>query len=168
MITGGIASIIYGEPRTTEDIDLVMQLRVVKAGALAAAFPAAEFYVPPIEVIEEEARREASGHFNLVHHETGLRADIYLSGDDPLQAWGLGRRLPILLRDEPISLAPIEYVIVAKLRYVRGGGSARHLEDIAAMLRISGDRIDHAELARKITEQGLDREWAQARRAGPS
>lgn len=165
MVVGGVAAIIYSEPRYTQDVDLVVRLQAKQASAFAAAFPGDEFYVPPLEVIEEETRRPDFGHFNLSHHDTGLRADIYLAGKNPLQAWGLTRRHQILLRGEPVWLAPVEYVILGKLKFYREGGSARHLEDIAAILRISSDRIDYPELEAQISQQLLGPEWEKARQS---
>lgn len=159
MVMGGVAAIIYSEPRYTQDLDLLMKLDAGQAASFAGAFSPDEFYVPPIEVIEAETRREAFGHFNLSHHETGLRADIYLAGDDALHAWGLAHRRRIVLRDEPLWLAPVEYVILGKLKFYREGASRRHLEDISAILRISSDRIDFPELEARIAEAGLVAEW---------
>ena len=87
MITGSVAAIAYGEPRMTNDVDLVLKFAPGDAAELAAAFPTADYYVPPPEVMEEERQRPRHGHFNIIHHETGLRADIYLAGDDPLHEW---------------------------------------------------------------------------------
>ena len=164
MVMGGVASIIYSEPRYTHDLDMLLRLDAARVADFAAAFSQDEFYVPPIEAIEAEARRAAFGHFNLAHHETGLRPDIYLAGDDPLHAWGLARRRRIVLRDEPVWLAPVEYVILGKLKFYRLGGSGRHLEDISAILRISSDRIDFAELKARIAGEGLAAEWERARK----
>ena len=47
MVTGAVAAIVYGEPRLTHDIDVVVALRADDAPRLAAAFPAPDFYVPP-------------------------------------------------------------------------------------------------------------------------
>ncbi len=165
MVVGGVAAIIYSEPRYTQDVDLVVRLEPKHAADFAAALPGNEFYVPPLEVIEAEARRPAFGHCNLSHHDTGLRPDIYLSGKDPVQDWGLTRRHKIVLRGEPVWLAPVEYVILAKLKFYREGGSARHLEDIAAILRISSDRIDYRELETQISQQLLGPEWEKARQS---
>ncbi len=50
----------------------------------AAAFDAADTYVPPVEVLEVEAGRRLHGHFNVIHAPTSLRADVYIAGEDPL------------------------------------------------------------------------------------
>lgn len=51
MITGATAAILYGQPRLTNDIDVVVALRDFHVPTLIAAFPEAEFYAPPEYVI---------------------------------------------------------------------------------------------------------------------
>jgi hypothetical protein len=80
VITGAVASIVYGEPRLTNDLDLVVMLRDKNVEKFVRAFPAGEFYCPPVEVLTIEIRRPQGGHFNLIHHDTGTKADIYLAG----------------------------------------------------------------------------------------
>ncbi|MEJ2218773.1 MAG: hypothetical protein P8099_19480 [Gemmatimonadota bacterium] len=59
MITGGVASVIYGDPRFTRDWDVVMALPDDAIPALESAFDPAAFYVPPSETLQQEtaARR---------------------------------------------------------------------------------------------------------------
>jgi hypothetical protein len=64
------------------------------------AFPIEEFYCPPPEIIKVEISRSLRGHFNLIHHETGLRADIYLCGDDELHRWALQNRNVVDVENE--------------------------------------------------------------------
>ncbi len=89
MVAGGVAAIVYGEPRFTQDIDIVAALHPSNASAFAGLFPDSDFYCPPVEVIVEEARREAFGHFNVLHLESDARADVYLAGRDALARRGL-------------------------------------------------------------------------------
>ena len=49
MVTGAVAVIIYGEPRLTQDIDLVIELKTEEARKVGEAFPPEEFYCPPEE-----------------------------------------------------------------------------------------------------------------------
>ncbi len=92
MVTGSVAATMYGEPRLTNDIDLVVVLSTDDVARLAMAFDAKEFYVPPTDIMAIEARRPAHGHFNLIHTATALKADIYPAGDDPLHRWAFARR----------------------------------------------------------------------------
>ena len=163
MVTGGVASVIYGEPRFTRDIDIVLELEDARVEALAEAFEGGDFYVPPIETLREEARRRAHGHFNVIHRDTALRADVYLRGDDPLHAWAFERRRRIPLADHAIWLAPIEYVVIRKLEYYDASGSERHMSDIARMNRISGDQIDRVELNAWLERLGLGEHWEIAK-----
>jgi hypothetical protein len=162
MVTGGVAAIVYGEPRLTNDIDLVIALPKADAERLTRAFPVDEYYVPPLEVIAEEIGRPRGGHFNLLHLETSLRADVYPVGEDPLLAWGLERRRLIRFAGGEMPLAPPEYVIVQKLAWFRDGGTDRHLRDISAMRRLSGSTFDPASIAAWVDRLGLQREWERA------
>jgi hypothetical protein len=161
MVTGSVASIAYGEPRLTHDIDLVAEFDRARIPELVAAFPPEEFYCPPEEVVVVESRRPQRGHFNLIHHPTGLKADIYTAGENPLHRWALAHRRRIEEAGEPVWLAPPEYVIVRKLEYFREGGSEKHLRDVRGMLAVSKDLIDRPLLEHKLAEAGLQDEWRQ-------
>jgi hypothetical protein len=93
MVTGGLAAVVYGHPRLTLDVDLVMRLSARDASALAVLWPPGEFYSPPVEVIREERSREAGGHFKVIHNESMMRADVYIGGSDELSAWALQQRV---------------------------------------------------------------------------
>jgi hypothetical protein len=160
MVTGAVAAIVYGEPRLTHDIDVVVALRVADAARLAAAFPAPAFYVPPAEVIQLEVGRAVRGHFNLIHIPTALKADVYPMGEDPLHRWGFPRRHKEVVGGAALWIAPPEYVIVRKLQYLREGESDKHARDIRAMLRLSGAVIDRDVLAEQVELYSLEKEWA--------
>jgi hypothetical protein len=162
MVTGSVAGMIYGEPRLTHDVDVVVVLAPGEVDRLAAAFPDQEFYFPPREVVFVEVQRGQRGHFNIIHHETGFKADIYVAGDDPLHAWAMQKRRALTVSGQTFWLAPPEYVIVRKLEYYREGGSAKHLEDIRKMLTHSDDAIDRTDLERHIDTLGLRPQWLEA------
>ena len=71
MICGSVASIFYGEPRMTHDVDLVLEVPSLDINKLVDAFPPEEFYCPPVDVIAIESRRDVRGHCNIIHHDTG-------------------------------------------------------------------------------------------------
>jgi len=163
MITGAVASIIYGEPRLTNDLDLVVLMKTGDIEKFVQAFPSAEFYCPPSEVLRIEIKRSYRGHFNLIHHETGMKADFYLAGEDELHRWALSRRRAILFEAEQVWVAPPEYVIIRKLEYHREGGSEKHLRDIAGMLELSSKEIDFKQLDGFVQRYALEKEWVKVK-----
>jgi hypothetical protein len=162
MVTGGLASVIYGQPRLTLDVDLVLRLSAAQAEPFSRLWPPAEFYVPPLEVLLEESQLSRHGHFNISHHDSALRADIYIAGDEPLNDWALRRTVTRSIEGVAVRVAPLEAVILGKLRYYRLGGSDRHLRDIAQMVRVSGAEIDLPEFEQQIRQLGFASEWTKA------
>jgi hypothetical protein len=163
MVTGSVAAIAYGEPRMTNDVDLVVRITAEGPSLLARAFPESVYYVPPVEAMDKERTRPKFGHFNIVHHETALRADVYVAGDDPLHAWAFPRRRAESVAGGVVWFAPVEYVIVRKLEYFAQSGSDRHLRDIGGIVRISGDVIDMGALGSLLADRGLAELWERAR-----
>jgi hypothetical protein len=163
VVTGAVASIIYGEPRLTNDVDLIMMMKMEDIERFVQAFPSTEFYCPPAEVLKIEIRRPHRGHFNLIHHATGTKADIYLAGEDELHRWALSKKRDVVVEGERVRVAPPEYVIVRKLEYYREGGSEKHLQDIAGMLELSSGEIDLKQVDDFVRRYGLEKEWAKAK-----
>ena len=161
MVSGSVAAILYGEPRLTHDVDFIVFLRHEDITRLRDTFPSPDFYVPPAEVIAAEIARERKGHFNVIHADTGFKADFYTTGRDEVQAWGFRHVHRMQFRGEPIVVAPPEYVIVRKLEYFREGSSEKHLRDIRAMLAVSGELIDHEALKEWIRRQDVWKQWEQ-------
>jgi hypothetical protein len=160
MVTGATAAILYGQPRVTNDLDVVLKLDDTGRAALLLAFPEAEFYVPPESVIRTEQARSQRGHFNLIHHESGYKADLYLTGADPLHAWALPQRRRVQWNDDlAITVAPPEYVVLRKLEFYREGHSAKHPADIRAIREITG--VDEAALAPWLDRMGLMSLWLE-------
>ena len=162
MITGATAAIAYGQPRTTNDVDIVVALEKRHLPGLAAAFPDSEYYLPPESVIQVEQARERRGHFNIFHMSSGFKADIYLTGSDPLHAWAM----PLRRRIEwpglgAFYVAPPEYVILRKLEYFREGGSEKHSRDIENILAITP--VDRTAIDTWAARMGLTETWRRFR-----
>jgi hypothetical protein len=164
MVTGSAASMAYGEPRLTLDMDLVVELPRERIPDLLKAFPPDAFYCPPAEVIVLETDREMRGHFNVIHMETGFKADFYPVGRDAFQMWGMAHRRTVDLGGETVMLAPPEYVIVRKLEYYREGGSEKHMRDISGMLLVRGQAIEEGVIQEWAVRLGLEAQWEEAKR----
>lgn len=161
-VTGSVASIIYGEPRVTHDIDIVLILPIIKIKDFINAFPIDDFYIPPYEVITNEIKRETRGHCNIIHNETGFKADIFFAGQDKLQLWAIDNAKEILLfHDTKIMIAPPEYVIIKKLEFFKEGQAQKHTNDIRTILENSKELIDFNLLNNLLSEYGLEKEWRE-------
>ena len=164
MVTGSVAAMIYGEPRMTHDVDLVLHLTPKHLEAFCAAFPGEGYYCPPPEVIRVELARRERAHFNLIHHASGLKADCYLFTGDELHAWAMQHRARIQLEDGlSMWLAPPEYVIIRKLEYYREGGSDKHLRYIEGIVAVSGDAVDWSFVESCCEQRGLQAFLRRAR-----
>jgi len=160
MITGSVASTIFGEPRLTHDIDIVLLLKVMDIKRFIDRFPSSNFYCPPAEVIRIELNRKNRAHFNLIHHETGYKADCYPYTGDPLHSWAFNKVKRVQMRpDLTINVAPPEYVILRKLQYFREGGSDKHISDIKKMILSSECNPDYDTIKFWINELHLEKEW---------
>ena len=157
FVVGSFASAVYGEPRSTHDIDIVVELNPKSVEAICDAFPSPEFYC------SREAARAALVNrrmFNVIHPDSGNKIDFMIARKD---AWGrsqMSRRLrkPIVGDVEAYLAAP-EDTILGKLWFYDEGGSERHLRDIAAMLQVSGSEIDREYIEHWCAELDLAEPW---------
>ena len=122
FVTGSIASIFYGEPRFTNDIDIVAEIKEHHIPELLKLFPYDEFY------INEDAVRDAIKHkrqFNIIHPSSGLKMDVIIYKDDAYD----NNRFKRIKRISPIENAEANFsspedVIIMKMRYYKEGESA--------------------------------------------
>ncbi len=159
FVTGSVATIMYGEPRFTNDIDIVVRLRPEHATAFCSLFPPDDYYVDA-QAVEGAAR--SGGQFNVIHPASGFKIDFMIASDDEFDRSRFDRRrtLPFgTARRAPF--ASPEDVIVRKLQYFAEGGSDKHLRDIRGILSMSGDALDRAYLQRWIDRFGLREHWSQ-------
>ncbi|MBL0172094.1 MAG: hypothetical protein IPP90_15490 [Gemmatimonadaceae bacterium] len=164
MVSGGVAAILYGEPRLTQDIDVVVSMQPRDAMRFVQQFPNADFYCPPVEVIAQEAERDAFGHFNVLHLESDARADVYMAGNDILARQGLATKRVVELVGLEVPIASPEQVILQKLRFRQRGASERHLRDVRGILRVMGDAIDITALEQMAEVHGLEPQWLEMMR----
>ena len=159
FVSGSVAAMLYGEPRVTHDIDLVVFLRATDIAKLPKLYPPPEFYVPPHDVIAAEVARSQHGCFNVIHTNSALKADFFTANRDELHAWAFRNLKRYTARGLIVALAPPEYVIVRKLEYFREGGSDKHLRDIRGMLYVSREQINRTDLDAWVQRCGVEAEW---------
>ena len=163
-LAGSIASMAYGEPRATLDIDVVVRLHPSDLERLAANFPQDQFCldIPAArQAISEESQ------FNIIHPGSGLKIDVFVEGDEIERVQIEDRRRMPALPGLTATFSPPEELILKKLLYYRRGGSEKHLRDVRAMLEISPDQIDLGRIERGATALELLETWRAVSGAGP-
>jgi hypothetical protein len=157
LVTGAVATVFYGEPRFTNDVDIVVDLPLERVGELCRAFPADQFYV------DEDSARAAvrrRAQFNVIHPASGLKLDIVVPARDEFDRSRFARAVRVHpAPDYEASFASMEDVILKKMEFYRGGGSDKHLRDIAGVLRISGERLDMAYIDSWAPRLGVAEIW---------
>jgi hypothetical protein len=156
-VVGSFASMAYGEPRFTNDINILADVRLEHIGAFLASFPAPDFYV------SESAMRAAISpprQFNVIHIPSGIKVDIIVLKQDEYSRTEIqrGRRLTSPGEFDVWFAAP-EDVILNKLLYYREGGSQKHLRDIGSMLAIQRDAVDRDYIASWAGRLGVLPQW---------
>lgn len=161
MITGSVASILYGKPRLTQDMDVVVVFPISKIGTFVNSFDINDYYCPPDEVIKDAIQLGERGHMNVIDQKTGFKIDIYPAGSDDLTGWGFENKKRVeLIAKEEVWVAPPEYVILKKLTFYKEGGSQKHVEDIKGMLEVSGDQINTSIIEKWVRKLSLSDKWA--------
>lgn len=160
MVVGSFASTVHGEPRTTRDLDLVIDPSRGQLDALLGAFDPEHFYVDP-DVARDALRRRSM--FNIIEMATGWKLDLVIRKARPFSVEEMQRRTRSRILGMDVPTATAEDTIIAKLEWAKQGASDRQLEDVAGILRVRGADLDVGYIERWVAELGLEKEWRRAR-----
>lgn len=157
-VVGSTASSIHGEPRFTNDIDVVVDLQPEHIESFVSAFPNPEFYLSR-SAVESAVRKRFQ--FNIIHPTSGLKIDCIVANNDEFDQNRL-RRATAVTREGgtyPVRVAAPEDVILKKMEYFRLGQSEKHVRDICGILKGQGDRIDRQYIREWAGRMGLTEIW---------
>lgn len=146
MVTGSMASNYWGIPRSTHDLDFVIQLPPSSIPKLTVAF-AKDF-----DLDEQMIRTayEPPYQFNALDHRSGLKVDFWMLKNVPFEREMFSRRKQVSIVGVPAWLASPEDVILHKLYWNNISPSERQLKDAAGVLAVQ----------REVLDLGYLRQWA--------
>ena len=155
-IGGSFASALHGVMRATMNVDLLADLRSEHVDRLAQILGDV-FYADP-EMMRDALRHHSS--FNVIHLETMFKVDVFVAKPRAFDRSQLARRQLHLLSEDPERYAYVtsaEDIILSKLEWYRmsGGVSDRQWRDVLGVLKVQGDRLDHAYVQRMAGELGV-------------
>ena len=134
-ITGGFAVSVWGRPRFTADIDLIVKMTKTDKAGLAREL----LKISPKGYVDEEQINTAlarQGEFNFIDPETGMKVDFWVAKDEEFERNCL-KRVKIKDVGYDVKFISPEDLIISKLIWYKASGSSRHLEDIESVIKIS-------------------------------
>jgi len=156
MLVGSLATNFYGIPRSTQDVDFVVQ---PPPGALAqiAERLGPAFHRDPQASFE--AFTATTRHaFHVV--DSSFLVELFQLSDDPHDQQRFARRRLVRLFGREVFLPTAEDMIITKLRWAASGHRQKDLDDARNVILVQGNRIDweyvHAWTERHGTRQLLD------------
>lgn len=136
VVGGSFASSLHGEPRSTNDVDIVADLDEPTVRLFVHSL--GEDFYADASVATEAVR--AAGSFNIVHIESAVKVDIFVAGSDPLDRERLRRRRRIVVgaigNQATLYVDTAEDVVLRKLEWRGGESSERQWRDVLAVLRV--------------------------------
>jgi hypothetical protein len=112
MLTGSMALVHYAIPRTTTDIDVIIELTVKDADRFIKAFEN-DYYVPHSRVRDAISRNKM---FNVLNQETIIKIDCVIKKTDEFSVKAFSRRLRVNYSgDFEVWIISKEDLIISKL-----------------------------------------------------
>jgi len=152
MLTGSMASNAWGIPRTTHDLDFVIQLPPSQVTRFTASFAHPDYFLDEAAV---RAAYRPPFQFNLIHISSALKVDFWLLRPVPFEREMFARRLQDTWFGETIWLATAEDVMLHKLYWNRLTPSDRQLQDVAGVVQVQRGKLDEAYLRHWAADLGV-------------
>jgi hypothetical protein len=156
MLAGSFASGIHGAPRSTQDIDLVIDPTFESLERLVSALSTDDQYVDP-DVAREEFKRR--GQFNVIDSATSWKADLIFGKARPFSRSELERRLRMKVLGVDLFVATAEDTVLAKLEWAKLGESERQLRDVRGIIDVKGESLDIGYIERWLDDLGVRALW---------
>ncbi len=159
FLTGSMASNYWGMPRTTHDLDFVVQLRAEDVAIVVHAF-AGDFF------IQESSVRSALNpphQFNALDQRSPLKVDFWVLRDDAFEQQMFARRQLLTLLGTPAWLGSAEDVLLHKLLWNKMTPSIRQLQDAVGIWAVQAQNLDLDYLARWSRELQVEDVFEQIR-----
>ena len=159
MLTGSLASSLYGPPRSTMDIDIVIAPTPIQLKTLVQALPQSDYYAD-LNMAMESLKQESM--FNVIDQQTGWKIDFIIRKSRPYSQVAFERRRSEVIDTVPVIAATPEDVIISKLEWAKLGESSRQIRDVAGILKLQSASLNRSYLERWIKELDLQSQWDAA------
>jgi hypothetical protein len=150
MVSGGVAVSFWGLPRTTHDIDIVIEARVKDKNKIIGLFEK-DFYIAD-ESVEEAIKHRFT--FNIIDNKTGTKIDFWLVKRDAFGKPEFKRKLKKKIFGEDIFIISPEDLVLCKLIGYKEMHSHHRLDDAKSILATS--KVDLKYIKNWAKRQGTE------------
>jgi hypothetical protein len=164
LIGGAIAEWAWGEPRATQDLDIVINLPIKSVGKFSKELEKRKMLVPADIILDTMMEDRADIPLNAIHMYSGLKADLYLMRDGDVLRQSAFQRRQLVDYGPPIGKVFVhspEDLILYKLMYLGLSGQPKHARDIAAILRAKKDQVDFGYIEKWVAQLGMGAVWKE-------
>lgn len=157
MVVGSVVSSLQGEPRSTHDIDIVVEISQAAGQQLVATFCPPDYYLDAATV--RDAIRDGE-MFNLLDSAGGDKVDFWVLGDDPYKRRAFERRVVANVLGIQLSVQAPEDTILSKLHWSKlMGGSEKQLTDALRVYELQFGRLDLQYIDQWAQRIGVVEDW---------
>jgi len=167
LVGGAMALWAWGEPRTTADLDLVIDLPIDAMAVLSSELEQRDMLVPVDIMLDLLIEDRADLPINAIHMTSGYKAEMFLfKPGDALREAGLQRRQLVDLGPAlgQVYVHSPEDLILNKLRFYRISQQTKHVRDIASIVLYQAEALDLAYIERWAQTLNLSDEWQEIQR----
>jgi hypothetical protein len=157
VVTGSVVTALYGEPRFTQDADVVVAPTPGLGAKLAAAFPAPRYYAAAEDI---DASLKQGIIANIIDSETGAKVDLHPKAADAFEESFFARRRRVTVAGVGLWFPSPEDAILSKLRWARATGDGeRHVRDARGVYMVQKETLEAEYLTNWAARLGVADLW---------
>lgn len=164
LIGGAVATWAWGEPRSTLDLDMVVNIPIEGVGVLSQELKKRDMLVPAEIILDNILETRADLPINAIHMYSGFKADLYpVRVGDELRQSAFARRQKIDMGD-PLGViyahSP-EDLIIYKVWYYSLSFQTKHVRDVISIIHTLQEQLDYAYIDFWAKRKNLSDYWAE-------
>jgi hypothetical protein len=162
LLGGALAAAVWGEPRSTLDVDLVISLPPEQIVPFSNELGLRGILLPPDLILDQLVETREDIALVAYHREATFKAEFFLlRPGDELRATALARRVWVEM-EPPLGHVYVhspEDLILYKLQYFALSQQTKHVRDITSLLMARGSRLDFAYVEGWVERLRLQSNW---------
>lgn len=161
LLTGSYAVSYWGHPRSTHDIDFLVEIEKPHGKKILAVLKdlGPEFMV---DLDSAKTAIEAHDQFNVIHSDTTIKIDFWMAKENKFEKNKFKRRLAVKLFDNIVFIVRAEDLVLTKLSWCKEIFSERHMRDCIGILDVQKEKLDEKYLQKYAGELGVEKLLNQA------